>query len=162
MFKTKPRLRVPLLLGLPPTSGVLFLAMAFFLFLPMIILAPAKFAMTFSIGSGEVPGAPAAPLCTRHTRQSLVQQVLPVLHARAHMLAWPISISLSSSHCCAQAADLRCPRRATHAALLIASLGALKGWKAMFGHLLSKERLPFAGGEPALGRPWACQPCRRT
>ncbi|KAL4443703.1 hypothetical protein ABPG75_011440 [Micractinium tetrahymenae] len=62
-------------------SGVLFLAMAFFLFLPMIILAPAKFAMTFSIGS----------------------------------------------------------------ALLIASLGALKGWKAMFGHLLSKERLPFAG-----------------
>ncbi|KAL4447203.1 hypothetical protein ABPG77_007236 [Micractinium sp. CCAP 211/92] len=62
-------------------TGVLFLAMAFFLFLPMIILAPAKFAMTFSIGS----------------------------------------------------------------ALLIASLGALKGWKAMFGHLLSKERLPFAG-----------------
>ena len=27
--------------------------MAFFIFLPMIILAPAKFAMTFSIGSGE-------------------------------------------------------------------------------------------------------------
>jgi hypothetical protein len=26
--------------------------MAFFLFLPVIILAPAKFAMTFSIGSG--------------------------------------------------------------------------------------------------------------
>ncbi|PSC72906.1 transport SFT2-like [Micractinium conductrix] len=61
--------------------GALFLAMAFFLFLPVIILAPAKFAMTFSIGS----------------------------------------------------------------ALLIASLGALKGWKAMFGHLLEKERLPFAG-----------------
>ncbi len=34
-------------------AGVLFLAMAFFIFLPMIILAPAKFAMTFSIGSGE-------------------------------------------------------------------------------------------------------------
>lgn len=62
-------------------TGALFLAMAFFLFLPVIILAPAKFAMTFSIGS----------------------------------------------------------------ALLIASLGALKGWKAMFGHLLDKERLPFAG-----------------
>ncbi|KAI7845044.1 hypothetical protein COHA_001410 [Chlorella ohadii] len=62
-------------------TGVLFLAMAFFIFLPMIILAPAKFAMTFSIGS----------------------------------------------------------------ALCICSLGALKGWKTMFGHLLSKERLPFAG-----------------
>jgi hypothetical protein len=62
-------------------AGVLFLAMAFFIFLPMIILAPAKFAMTFSIGS----------------------------------------------------------------ALCICSLGALKGWKNMFGHLLSKERLPFAG-----------------
>lgn len=41
--------------------GVLFLAMAFFLFLPMIILAPAKFAMTFSIGSGEAVGSGAPP-----------------------------------------------------------------------------------------------------
>ncbi|KAL4858460.1 Protein transport protein sft2 [Chlorella vulgaris] len=62
-------------------TGAVFLLMAFFLFLPMIILAPAKFAMTFSIGS----------------------------------------------------------------ALVCASLGALKGWKVMFGHLASKERLPFAG-----------------
>ncbi|EFN58256.1 hypothetical protein CHLNCDRAFT_142195 [Chlorella variabilis] len=60
-------------------SGALFLGMAFFLFLPMIILAPAKFAMTFSIGS----------------------------------------------------------------ALVSASLGALKGWKTMFGHLASRDRLPF-------------------
>lgn len=60
-------------------GGVLFLLMAFFLFLPVLILAPAKFAMTFSIGS----------------------------------------------------------------ALIIASLGALKGWQAMFGHMFSKERMPF-------------------
>jgi hypothetical protein len=31
------------------------------------------------------------------------------------------------------------------AALVIMSLGALKGWKAMFGHLLAKDRLPFTG-----------------
>ena len=44
------------------------------------------------------------------------------------------------------------------AALCICSLGALKGWKTMFGHLLSKERLPFAGGAcPALK---VCPGCR--
>ena len=35
---------------------------------------------------------------------------------------------------------------ARHAALVIASLGALRGWRTMFGHLLSKERLPFTAG----------------
>ena len=64
-------------------TGVLFLLLAFFIFLPMIILAPSKFAITFSLGS----------------------------------------------------------------ALIIASLGALKGWREMFGHMASKERLPFTAGE---------------
>lgn len=53
--------------------------LAVFVFLPVIILVPSKFAMTFSMGS----------------------------------------------------------------ALLLASLGALKGWQQMFGHMASKERLPF-------------------
>ena len=60
-------------------SGALFLLLAFFIFLPMIILSPSKFAITFSLGS----------------------------------------------------------------ALILASLGALKGWREMFGHMASKERLPF-------------------
>jgi len=31
-------------------------------------------------------------------------------------------------------------------ALILASLGALKGWQQMFGHMASKERLPFTAG----------------
>ncbi len=44
------------------------------------------------------------------------------------------------------------------AALCICSLGALKGWKTMFGHLLSKERLPFAGGARPLAD-WLAAGC---
>lgn len=41
-------------------SGALFLAIAFFVFLPMLVVAPAKFAACFSLGSGLVVAAPAA------------------------------------------------------------------------------------------------------
>ena len=59
--------------------------LAFFIFLPMIILRPSKFAITFSLGS----------------------------------------------------------------ALILSSLGFLRGWKAMFGSITSKERLvPTAGVFP--------------
>lgn len=64
-------------------SGVVFLALAFFLFLPVIILSPSKFAVTFSIGS----------------------------------------------------------------ALVLSSIGALRGWKQQMQHMISKERLPFTAGE---------------
>lgn len=60
-------------------AGGLFLLLAFTIFLPVIILAPSKFALTFTIGS----------------------------------------------------------------ALILASMGALRGWRSMFGHLASKERAPF-------------------
>ncbi|GAB4814109.1 hypothetical protein N2152v2_001155 [Parachlorella kessleri] len=62
-------------------SGVVFLLLAFFLFLPVAILSPSKFALTFSLGS----------------------------------------------------------------ALVLASLGALRGWKQQLRHMTSKERLPFTG-----------------
>jgi hypothetical protein len=62
-------------------TGILFLILAFTIFLPMLILSPSKFALTFSVGSG----------------------------------------------------------------LILASLGALKGWQQMFGHMASRERLPFTG-----------------
>ena len=62
--------------------GVFLLLLSFFVFLPIIILRPSKFAITFSLGS----------------------------------------------------------------ALILLSLGFLKGWKAMFGHLSSKERLPPTAG----------------
>ncbi len=35
-------------------TGIVFLILAFTLFLPVIILAPAKFALTFSIGSSLI------------------------------------------------------------------------------------------------------------
>ncbi|KAL6766552.1 hypothetical protein ACKKBG_A36480 [Auxenochlorella protothecoides x Auxenochlorella symbiontica] len=60
-------------------TGVLFLLASLFVFLPLIILSPSKFALTFSLGSG----------------------------------------------------------------LILASLGALKGWRQMAGHMTAKERLPF-------------------
>jgi hypothetical protein len=41
-------------------AGALFLAIAFFVFLPMLVVAPAKFAACFSLGSGLVVAAPAA------------------------------------------------------------------------------------------------------
>ncbi len=66
-------------------AGLLFLAVAFFLFLPTVIFAPTKFAATFSLGS----------------------------------------------------------------ALVLASLGALRGWRAMAGALLSKERAPFTAAYAA-------------
>lgn len=62
--------------------GVFLLLLSFFVFLPIIILRPSKFAITFSLGS----------------------------------------------------------------ALILLSLGFLRGWKAMFGHLSSKERLPPTAG----------------
>lgn len=93
-------------------TGALFLGMAFFLFLPMIILAPAKFAMTFSIGSGRQAGL---ELEARH------------------------SVSCSFLH---HTSSFTPPLPAP-AALVSASLGALKGWKTMFGHLASRDRLPF-------------------
>ena len=64
-------------------AGAFLLLVAFFLFLPVMILRPHKFALTFSLGSG----------------------------------------------------------------LILASIGALRGWKAQAQHMLSKERLPFTGGE---------------
>uniref|UniRef100_A0A1D2AH93 Vesicle transport protein n=1 Tax=Auxenochlorella protothecoides TaxID=3075 RepID=A0A1D2AH93_AUXPR len=60
-------------------TGVMFLLASLFVFLPLIILSPSKFALTFSLGSG----------------------------------------------------------------LILASLGALKGWRQMAGHMTAKERLPF-------------------
>ena len=41
-------------------SGALFLVIAFFVFLPVLVVAPAKFAACFSLGSGLVVAAPAA------------------------------------------------------------------------------------------------------
>lgn len=63
-------------------SGVVFLLLAFFLFLPVLILSPSKFAITFSLGS----------------------------------------------------------------ALVLASVGALRGWKQQAQHMMSRERLPFTAG----------------
>lgn len=63
-------------------TGVMFLLASLFVFLPLIILSPSKFALTFSLGSG----------------------------------------------------------------LILASLGALKGWRQMAGHMTAKERLPFTAG----------------
>ena len=60
-------------------AGVLFMMLSFFVFLPMIILSPSKFAITFSLGS----------IC------------------------------------------------------IIASLGALRGWRHMATVLSARERLPF-------------------
>ena len=116
----------------PPIAGVLFLAMSFFLFLPVIILAPAKFAMTFSIGSGAL-GSPLETAAASHLcRRSMCHVCLPSTLRSVpltHLPTWP---------------PPRLPAR--HAALVIASLGALRGWRTMFGHLLSKDRLPFTAG----------------
>ena len=60
-------------------TGVLFLMASIFVFLPLLILSPSKFALTFSLGSG----------------------------------------------------------------LILSSLGALKGWRTMGAHMLSRDRLPF-------------------
>lgn len=60
-------------------TGAVFLLLAFFVFLPVIILVPSKFAITFSMGS----------------------------------------------------------------ALVLSSLGALRGWKALAISMISKERTPF-------------------
>lgn len=70
-------------------SGVLFLLLAIFVFLPVLIIAPSKFALTFSLGSG----------------------------------------------------------------LVLASVGALRGWKQQAQHMISRERLPFTAGERARTTP---------
>lgn len=41
-------------------AGAFFLLLSFFVFLPVIVVAPAKFALTFSIGSGLTMAAPFA------------------------------------------------------------------------------------------------------
>lgn len=41
-------------------AGALFLLLSFFVFLPVLVVAPAKFALTFSLGSGLTMAAPFA------------------------------------------------------------------------------------------------------
>lgn len=82
------------------------------------------------------------------------------MRACTHVLLFPLTPSLLGLPGRAQALYGSCLVASHHTALLVSpcpaalcicSLGALKGWKTMFGHLLSKERLPFAGGAcPAL------------
>ena len=63
-------------------SGALFLAIAFFVFLPMLVVAPAKFAACFSLGSGLVVAAPAALRgAAAHARSMLGEERRPLTAA---------------------------------------------------------------------------------